>query len=88
MQAIYHFSMRTMFTARIAINRRGKQLLVGNYDQPLYVEERNQVDFTYQYRMNESTTLFFDAMNITDEPTRLYADTKRYSSYLKIMAYL
>ena len=64
-------------TARIALNRRGETIAgFGNYDQPLYVEERNQVDFTYQYRMNESTTLFFDAMNITDEPTRLYARHK------------
>jgi len=64
-------------TARIALNRRGETIAgFGNYDQPLYVEERNQIDFTYQYRMNENTTLFFDAMNITDEPTRLYARHK------------
>jgi outer membrane receptor protein involved in Fe transport len=61
-------------TARIALNRRGETISgFGNYQQPLYVEERNQVDFSYQYRRNEKMTLFFDAMNITDEPTRLYA---------------
>ena len=61
-------------TARIALNRRGETIVgFGNYQQPLYVDERNQVDFSYQYRRNEKMTFFFDAMNITDESTRLYA---------------
>ena len=61
-------------TARIALNRRGETIVgFGNYQQPLYVDERNQVDFSYQYRRNEKMTFFFDAMNITDESTRVYA---------------
>jgi TonB-dependent receptor len=61
-------------TARIALNQRGETIAgFGNYQQPLYVEKRNQVDFSYQYRRNEKMTFFFDAMNITDETTRLYA---------------
>ena len=61
-------------TARIALNQRGETIAgFGNYQQPLYVEKRNQVDFSYQYRRNEKMTFFFDAMNITDESTRLYA---------------
>ena len=61
-------------TARIAVNFRGETVAgFANYDQPLYVEERTQVDLSYQYRVNQDTTLFFDAMNINDESTRLYA---------------
>jgi len=67
-------------TARLALNYRGETVAgFGNYEQPLYVEERKQLDFSYQFRMNESTTFFLDAANINDEKTRLYA---RYSDML------
>ena len=49
------------------------------YTTPLYVEARKQIDFSYQFRLNESTTFFLDAANINDEETRLYA---RYSEML------
>ncbi len=64
-------------TARIALNHRGETVAgFGNYDQPLYVEERNQWDASYQYRFTRGgaqTTLFVEVSNLTDEPTRLYA---------------
>jgi TonB-dependent receptor len=61
-------------TARLALNYRGETVAgFGNYEQPLYVEARNQIDFSYQFRLNESTTFFLDAANINDEETRLYA---------------
>jgi outer membrane receptor protein involved in Fe transport len=67
-------------TFRIAANYRGETVAgFGNYDQPLYVEARTQIDATYQYRVNENTTVFLDMMNINDETTRLHA---RYSEML------
>jgi len=67
-------------TFRVAANYRGETVAgFGNYDQPLYVEERLQIDATYQYRVNENTTVFLDMMNINDETTRLHA---RYSEML------
>jgi TonB-dependent receptor len=64
-------------TARIALNHRGETVAgFGNYDQPLYVEERNQFDASYQYRFSWGraiNTLFLEVSNFTDEPTRLYA---------------
>lgn len=61
-------------TARLALNYRGETVAgFGNYEQPLYVEERQQLDFSYQFRWKESTTFFLDASNINDETTRLYA---------------
>jgi TonB-dependent receptor len=67
-------------TFRVAANYRGETLAgFGNYAQPLYVEERTQIDATYQYRANENTTIFLDMMNINDETTRLHA---RYSEML------
>jgi len=61
-------------TARLALNYRGETVAgFGNYEQPLYVEERNQVDASYQFRYNQGTTFFLEVSNITDEPTRLFA---------------
>ena len=61
-------------TVRLALNYRGETVAgFGNYEQPLYVEARQQLDFSYQYRLNDSTTLFVDAANINDETTRLFA---------------
>lgn len=64
-------------TARITLNHRGETVAgFGNYEQPLYVEERNQWDASYQYRFTRGgaqTTLFVEVSNLTDEPTRLYA---------------
>ena len=64
-------------TARIALNHRGETVAgFGNYEQPLYVEERNQFDASYQYRIqgdSSLTTLYVEVSNFTDEPTRLYA---------------
>jgi TonB-dependent receptor len=60
-------------TARLAYNYRGETVLgFANYEQPLYVEERNQIDASYQFRFTDVTTFFLDATNITDEPTRLF----------------
>jgi TonB-dependent receptor len=60
-------------TARLALNYRGETIVgFANYDQPLFVDERQQLDFSYQYRHNDSLTFFLDAMNINDETTRLF----------------
>jgi TonB-dependent receptor len=61
-------------TARLAFNYRGETVAgFGNYDQPLYVDEREPLDFSHQYRYSASTTFFLDAQNINDETTRLHA---------------
>jgi TonB-dependent receptor len=60
-------------TVRLALNYRGEtELGPANYDQPLFVEERHQVDASYQFRFRPSMTFFLEASNITDEPTRLF----------------
>ncbi len=60
-------------TARLALNYRGETALgFANYTQPLFVDDREQLDFSYQFRWNDNTTFFLDAQNINDETTRLY----------------
>jgi len=61
-------------TARIALNKRGETIVgFGNYDQPLYVMERDQIDASFAYRINEHATVFVEGQNLNDENTRLYA---------------
>jgi len=61
-------------TARVALNTRGETVAgFGDYDQPLYVEERNQWDATFTYRWSENAATFLEVQNLNDEPTRLYA---------------
>jgi len=60
-------------TLRLALNYRAETASgFANYEQPVFVEERKQIDFSYQYRYSEKTTFFLDAQNITDEETRLF----------------
>lgn len=67
-------------TARLAFNHRGETYAgMGNYFQPLYVEARTHVDVAVSYRVNDNLGFFVDAMNVTDQPTRLFA---RYSEML------
>jgi hypothetical protein len=57
----------------LALNYRAETAAgFANYEQPVFVEERKQIDFSYQYRYSEKTTFFLDAQNITDEQTRLF----------------
>ena len=60
-------------TIRLALNYRGETAQgVANYDQPVFVDERTQYDISYQFRYSDTVSFFVDAMNITDEETRLY----------------
>jgi TonB-dependent receptor len=64
-------------TARVALNNRGETVAgFGAYDQPLYVEERNQIDASFAYRINEQASVFLEFQNLNDETTRLHARHK------------
>ena len=64
-------------TARVALNNRGETVAgFGDFNQPLYVEERNQIDASFAYRLNDQASVFVDFQNLTDETTRLHARHK------------
>ena len=65
------------WTARIALNHRGETVAgFGAFDQPLYVEERNQIDAAITYRLNDQAAVFLELQNLNDETTRLHARHK------------
>ncbi|EJP72367.1 MAG: TonB-dependent receptor [SAR86 cluster bacterium SAR86B] len=40
---------------------------------PLFIEERGQVDLTATYNLNDKGAIFFEAINLTDEEVRLFS---------------
>ena len=63
-------------TLRLALNHRAETVQgFANYEQPVFVDERNQWDASYQYRFETGralNTLFLEVSNLTDEPVRLH----------------
>jgi len=60
-------------SARLSYNWKGETYAGQDQYNPLYVVERAQVDFNAYYNINESTQVFFEAINITDSEVELYS---------------
>ena len=67
------------FSARISNNYKAETYQ--GYDQfnPLFVEARSQVDMSFNYNVNENTSVFVEGMNVTDSEVRLFS---RYENML------
>jgi TonB-dependent receptor len=59
--------------ARLSYNWKGETYAGQDQYNPLYVVERAQVDFNAYYNINESTQVFFEAINIADSEVELYS---------------
>jgi len=60
-------------SARLSYNWKGETYAGQDQYNPLYVVERAQVDFNAFYNINDSTQVFFEAINITDSEVELYS---------------
>ena len=59
--------------ATIAWNFRDETYAgVEGSNNPIFLEERFQVDMTASYKINDNLTIFAEARNVTDEPVRLF----------------
>ena len=67
------------FSARISNNYKAETYQ--GYDQynPLFVEARSQIDVSFNYNVNDNTTVFVEGMNVTDSEVRLFS---RYENML------
>ena len=61
------------YSARISYNLKAETYAGMDSYNPLFVEERGQVDFSASYNVNENSVVFIEAQNITDEDVRLFA---------------
>ena len=61
------------YSARLAYNLKAETYAGMDSYNPLFVEERGQLDFSASYNVNDNAVLFFEAQNVTDEDVRLFA---------------
>ena len=61
------------YSARLSYNWKGETFAGMDQYNPLWVEERGQVDFSATYNLNDKGAVFFEAVNVTDEEVRLYS---------------
>ena len=62
------------FSGRISVNYNGKSLFEVGKDatRDLYVDDHMQLDFSAQQSIGKNVTLFLEAINLTNEPYRVY----------------
>jgi outer membrane receptor protein involved in Fe transport len=60
-------------STRLSYNWKGETYAGMDQYNPLYIEERGQVDFTASYNLNDKGAVFFEAINVTNEDVRLFS---------------
>jgi TonB-dependent receptor len=65
------------FSGRIALNYNGSSLFAVGEDAATdqYVDDHLQLDFSAQQRLGKTVALYLEAVNLTDEPYRVYEGT-------------
>jgi outer membrane receptor protein involved in Fe transport len=69
------FYERSGFEARLAYTYYSTYLdaLGDDVSQDVYFDERGQLDFKTSYDFSDNLNVFFEALNITDEPLRFFS---------------
>jgi TonB-dependent receptor len=62
------------FSGRVSLNYNGKSLFEVGKDatRDLYVDDHMQLDFSAQQQLGKNVSLFLEAINLTNEPYRVY----------------
>ena len=61
------------YSARLSYNLKAETYAGMDAYNPLFVEERGQVDISASYNIEDNAVVFFEAQNITDEDVRIFA---------------
>ena len=61
------------YSTRLSYNWKGETYAGMDQYNPLFIEERGQVDLTATYNLNDKGAIFFEAINLTDEEVRLFS---------------
>ena len=68
------------FTVRLAYNWRDEFLAnanFGNQNNPIYVEEYDQIDLSVGYDFNDNLAISFEAINLTEEDVRWHGRSQK-----------
>ena len=66
-------------SARISGSYKGESYQYELGDAAIYEDAHAQLDFSAKYYINQQTQVYFNAINITDEPFYLYHGTSKHS---------
>jgi TonB-dependent receptor len=66
------------FSSRVSLNYNGKSLfeVAKDAEHDLYVDDHMQLDFSAQLDLSKNVTIFLEAINLTNEPYRVYEGSK------------
>ena len=66
------------FSGRVSLNYNGKSLfeVAEEAARDLYVDDHMQLDFSAQQQLGKNVSLFLEAINLTNEPYRVYEGSK------------
>lgn len=67
------------FSARLSATYKSKSYLFAENDQRVYQDQHLQLDYSMKYFYSDHTQVYFNAVNLSDEPMYLYQDSKRYN---------
>ncbi|MCP8899433.1 TonB-dependent receptor [Gilvimarinus xylanilyticus] len=72
------------FNMRLAANYKSEYLLevqdVTDAAEDVYVDEQTQLDFSARYYLTEGMQVYFEALNLTDEPYYAYVNDNQYNA--------
>lgn len=66
-------------SARLSTTYKSEAFLFEDADQGVYEDEHNQIDLNVKYYVSGSSYVYFNAINLTDEPLYLYHGAPSYN---------
>ncbi|WP_448245450.1 TonB-dependent receptor [Thalassotalea agariperforans] len=67
------------FSARLSTSYKSESFQFVDNDSSVYEDTHTQVDFTAKYYFSETMQVYFNAVNITDEPLYIYHGDRAYN---------
>ncbi|PHI35598.1 TonB-dependent receptor [Pseudoalteromonas sp. GCY] len=69
----------SQISARLSASYKSKSFLFEENKQRVFQDDHLQLDFSMKYFYTEQTQLYFNAINLTDEPMSIYQGDTRYN---------
>lgn len=66
-------------STRLSLSHKSKSFQFEDQDAPVYEDAHNQLDFNVKYYINDKLHVYFNGVNLTDEPLYLYHQTNNYN---------
>ena len=65
-------------SARLTLSHRSKSFQFHDQEAPVYLDAHNQVDLNVKYYINDNLNVYFNGVNLNDEPMYLYHRDSRF----------